>query len=146
MESLPLFLNLVKSNSLICAFLLTGNFDVVVQDYSGECYFFSEQSIVLKAFKLDSLETFEYIQITKMDSSIMILFVANNTEYYDNSTYYFGEKTIYYNVMDQIKEKGLKLKNEYRYCYPFLSKKAGIRLSRKNLISFTFGENVCKNF
>lgn len=146
MESLPFFLNLVKSNSLICAFLLTGNLDAAIQEYNGEGYYFSENSIVLKAFKFDTLDAFEYIQITQINSNNRtILFVANNTSYSDNSAYYFGEKTIYYNIMDQIKEKGLSLKNEKRYCYPFLSKKAGIILSG-NLITLMFGEEVCKNY
>jgi hypothetical protein len=147
MESLPLFLTLVKSNSLICAFLLTGNLDAAMQEYNGESYCFSENSIIMKAFKLDTLVAFKYVQITKIEgSNPTILFVANDTIYYDNSSYYFGEKTIYYNLMDQIKEKGFILRNEKRYCYPFLSKMASISLSGKNLITLTFGENICKNF
>jgi hypothetical protein len=147
MDSLPIFLNLIKSNNLICAFLLSGNLDLAKQQYHGESYYFSEKSIVLEQFSLDSTETFEYIQMTQLYDEIQtIMFVAKDSKYSDNSAYYFGEKTIYYNIMDQIKENGLGLKHEKRYCFNFLSKKASISLSGENLITLMFGEEICKNF
>lgn len=147
MDSLPIFLKLLKSSSLICAFLTTGDLEAVNRNYDGECFYFSENSMILKAFKFDSLEAFEYIQITQIDScSRTILFVANNSEYFNNRSYYFGEKTIYSRFMDQIKEKGLVLPNENRYCFPFLSQKARISLIGETLISLDFGEDICENY
>ena len=146
MEVLPFFLTLVKSNSLIYAFLLTGNIDTAAQSYMGECINVSEHSIILLDFKLDPLETFDYIQITKHPDFRKVLFVAKSNEYFDNSERYFGEKTIYYNIIDKIREKNLVLKNEKRYCYPFLSQKASISLPDKHLISLGVGAEICNNY
>lgn len=147
LDSLPLFLKLVKSNALIYSFLISNNFEATLQAYNGSGSYISENSIILRDFELAPDESFEYIQITQIDSNIItILFVPYHEKYSTNKELYFGEKTIYSEYMKNILEKGIKLSNPYKYCFNFLEKQAGINLLGPKLFNFTYGSDICKNF
>lgn len=148
MDTLPLILHLIKTNHLLYAFLLTGNVESAANDFSGKITYMGDActSVILRDFNLDSEHSFEYIQITNQGDHLSIMLVANDATYFNQKELFFGEKTIYYNLLDQIKEKGIVLSSPYRYCYPFMSQKAGISILNPKLFSITYGDNICKNF
>ena len=146
-DSLPLFLNLVKSHTLLYTFLLNGNVEATLKGYDGHGFHVSETSIILEDFILSESDAFDYIQLTYVDSTNKkIMFVPYDEKYVINKDLYFGEKTIYYNHMALIQEQGIVLKNPNKYCFEFLDKKASVSLMSRNLISVRYGEDVCKNF
>jgi hypothetical protein len=115
MDSIPIFLQIIKSNTLIYSIIMTGNLSLIRDNYAGKYDFASPNYVTLNNFVLTDDDFFEEICIRKSETGIDVSFKSLDTKYFTKHTYYFGEKTIYSPFEKAIEAKGIVIKHPLSY-------------------------------
>ena len=149
MDSIPLFLKLIKAHTLLYAIITTNNLSLVKEKYDGKYYYSSDKCVEMSDFALTDDDKFSIVTIMiQADSSLLIFMNTDSSKYYENASFYFGEKTIYSPIDSILKEKNIEIKNKLKYRFldfeppVFIFTKPSVK---DFYISLQFGE-VVRNY
>ena len=92
MESLPLFLQLIKKNIIIYSIISSGNF-AHVDLKTIEHVVWGDKAIEFKNFELGEHEKFSSVLITFTEIGLCMYFQTEDPKYFTDTKYYFNEDT-----------------------------------------------------
>ncbi len=93
MEALPYFFNLLKNNGVINTAVTTGKLtdtDLMGIDYTRK----KQNEFLLRNFALSRCEQFTEVSILLSNFGVLIDFITDDTQYFDNTQFYFNVKAV----------------------------------------------------
>jgi hypothetical protein len=118
MDTIPLFLQLIQSHTLLFSVIMTGNIQSFDGKYDGKVYYPTEMGVYLSNFKLTENDVFDVVLVTLMpDGTVNVSMFTDSSKYYDNPETYFGTETIYSQIEYLFNEKGIKIKHPFQYVF-----------------------------